>query len=71
METLFPPLTSVELPYAAMGVRAAQLLMARIQGETQIPNEPQLVGGPVCWRESVANVRASHANVTELGRNHK
>ena len=70
-ETLFPPLTTVELPYAAMGVRAAQLLMARIQGETEITNEPQLVGGPVCWRESVATVRASHANVTELGRNHK
>lgn len=68
-ETLFPPLTTVELPYAAMGIRAAQLLMGRIKGELDSPAEPQLVGGPVCWRDSVATLRAIQSNVTELGRN--
>ncbi|MEM1289313.1 MAG: LacI family DNA-binding transcriptional regulator [Pseudomonadota bacterium] len=51
-ETLFPQLTTVELPYAAMGVRAAELLVDLIEGR-QVPAQPQLVSGPVCWRDSV------------------
>ena len=51
-ETLYPPLTTVELPYIAMGVRAAQLLLSRISGESRNIPEPVLVPGPVYWRSS-------------------
>jgi LacI family transcriptional regulator len=63
-ETLYPPLTTVELPYAAMGVRTAQRLMAMISGA--VPNEtgPTLVSGPVYWRDSVTALR--QPNVTHL-----
>lgn len=48
-ETLFPTLTTVELPYRAIGRRAAELLTA-----SETPGEPIEVGGPVRWRDSVA-----------------
>jgi LacI family transcriptional regulator len=67
-ETLYPPLTTVELPYAAMGVRAAQLLMSLIREEGQAPSEPQLVSGPVCWRDSVVPLVKPNTNVTPIGR---
>lgn len=53
-EHLHPTLTSVELPYGAMGVRAAEKLLRLISG-TQKPNEAakELVPGPVVWRQSV------------------
>jgi LacI family transcriptional regulator len=53
-ETLYPPLTTAELPYAAMGIRAGQLLLDMLRGEpsSSVPAK-QLVGGRVCWRESV------------------
>ena len=53
-EHLDPPLTSVELPYAAMGARAAEKLLRLIDGN-QNPQEPpiELVTGPVTWRQSV------------------
>ena len=63
-ETLYPPLTTVDLPYSAMGVHAAQRLMALISGEGRDDRTPTLVVGPVCWRESVRNLRP--ANVTNL-----
>lgn len=65
-ETLFPPLTTVDLPYAAIGVRAAQRLLSMISdGETQ-PNTqgPMLISGPVCWRGSVTE--RAVPNVTKL-----
>ena len=52
-ETLYPPLTTVELPYNAMGARAAQRLMAMISGESRDDRGPLLVSGPVHWRQSV------------------
>jgi LacI family transcriptional regulator len=52
-ETLYPPLTTVDLPYTAMGVRAAQRLMAMISGEAREEKGPTLVAGPVYWRDSV------------------
>lgn len=55
-ETLFPKLTTVELPYAAMGRRGAERLMQLIAGETGGPGEPELVAGDVAWRESVAEM---------------
>lgn len=53
-EHLHPGLTSAQLPYAAMGARAADKLLRIIMG-TQRPDEPahELVSGPVVWRDSV------------------
>ncbi len=53
-EHLHPGLTSAQLPYAAMGARAADKLL-RIIGGTQRPDEParELVSGPIVWRDSV------------------
>lgn len=63
-ETLYPPLTTVDLPYVAMGVRAAQRLMALISGETREDKGPTLVAGPVYWRDSVTELRPS--NISQL-----
>lgn len=52
-ETLYPPLTTVDLPYSAMGARAAERLLALISGEGRDDRNPTLVAGPVLWRESV------------------
>jgi LacI family transcriptional regulator len=62
-ETLYPPLTTVELPYAAMGVRTAQRLLAMISGETPEKEGPTLVSGPVYWRESVTERRQSNVTI--------
>jgi LacI family transcriptional regulator len=58
-ETLYPPLTTVDLPYLAMGVRAAQRLLALISGEGRDDRSPLLVAGPVHWRASVTETRAA------------
>lgn len=63
-ETLYPPLTTVELPYTAMGVRAAQRLLGLISGEGRDDPAPSIVAGPVCWRGSVTDRRPS--NVSQL-----
>lgn len=67
-ETLYPPLTTVDLPYAAMGVRAAQRLMALISGEAR--EEPAItrVAGPVCWRTSVIEKRTTNVTVLKTQR---
>jgi LacI family transcriptional regulator len=53
-ETLFPPLTTVELPYAAMGERAVRTLLRLIRGEAhEAGHSKELVRGPVRWRQSV------------------
>ena len=56
-DTLFPPLTTVELAYMAIGVRAAQRLLALISdpasAQAKEDREPSLVSGPVSWRGSV------------------
>ena len=59
-ETLYPPLTTVDLAYTAMGVRAAQRLMAMISGESREDKGPVLVAGPVYWRESVTELRPAN-----------
>jgi LacI family transcriptional regulator len=64
-ETLYPQLTTVELPYAAMGVHAAHLLLSLIKGD-EAPAEPQLVSGPVCWRDSVLPRPATITNITDI-----
>ena len=63
-ETLYPPLTTVDLPYTAMGVRAAQRLLAMISGEARDDKGPTLVAGPVYWRDSVIELRP--AKVSQL-----
>jgi LacI family transcriptional regulator len=52
-ETLYPPLSTVELPYTAIGVRAGERLMHLISGESRDDHSPVLVAGPVHWRASV------------------
>lgn len=63
-ETLYPPLTTVDLPYAAMGVRAIQRLLALIAGNDQTERPPTLVAGPVHWRGSVTEQPTS--TITKL-----
>ncbi len=56
-ETLYPPLSTVELPYNAIGVRAGERLMRLISGEDRDDRSPVLVAGPVHWRGSVNELR--------------
>ena len=62
-ETLFPPLTTVELPYKAMGARAAEMLLDAISGESRNDPGPHLVGGPVHWRASVIDRRSAQSSL--------
>ena len=63
-ENLLPTLTSVELPYMAMGLRAGDLLLAMIRGEAHSEPSPHLVGGPVVWRDFGRPARhESHDNL--------
>lgn len=57
-ETLYPPLTTVELPYRGMGRLAAKTLMRMIAGDEPDGHGPILVSGPVVWRDSVTDLNA-------------
>lgn len=57
-ETLYPPLSSVELPYTAMGRQAAAKLLGMIEGSEAEAGAPQKVAGKVFWRDSVLPLRA-------------
>lgn len=57
-ETLYPPLTTVDLPYAAMGAKAATRLLSRIEGADAGEPAVTLVAGQVHWRGSVSERRA-------------
>lgn len=50
-ETLFPPLTSTELPYLRMGALAADMLLG--QAHTAPNSPPVKVIGETIWRQSV------------------
>jgi len=52
-ETLYPPLTTVELPYRKMGERAAERVLSLITENSEEPGTPEKVAGPVHWRSSV------------------
>ena len=53
-ETLFPPLTTMELPYRRMGEEAAQLMLGDLRGDAPIPTGTRLVvRGELRWRSSV------------------
>ena len=64
-ETLYPPLTTVELPYLAMGKRAAEIALGIINGEGEQLAGPEMVPGPVHWRSSVTALNS----VTKLRNN--
>lgn len=56
-ETMYPQLTTAELPYRAMGALAAAQLLDLINGESgEKPSYPVTVGGSVYWRESVLHI---------------
>lgn len=61
-ETLYPPLTTAELPYNAMGACAAHRLLDLISGQGRDDRSPTLVVGPVHWRESVTERVAETAS---------
>lgn len=68
-ETLFPALTTAELPYSAMGARAAEMLLAILADplETERPAAPIKVGGAVQHRASLVSPRVAGAgNVINL-----
>jgi LacI family transcriptional regulator len=52
-ESLFPRLTTAELPYARIGRRAVDILLTRIEGESGGGAPPEVIAGAVVWRESV------------------
>lgn len=55
-ETLYPQLTTVELPYRRMGVAAAGLMLRLLRGE---PGETRLIErGELQWRDSVEPLQA-------------
>lgn len=54
-ETLFPPLTTVDLAYRTIGVAAADQLLQRIDG-TWTGADRTLIAGPLRWRHSVRDL---------------
>lgn len=67
-ETLYPTLTSAELPYAAIGIRATELLLGMINGTTQVPTAPILISGPVAHGNSVKNMPTPITKLSSIGR---
>ncbi len=55
-ETLLPPLTTVELPYLAMGRHAARTILDMVAGKAPRQDGPARIAGPVRWRSSVTAV---------------
>lgn len=55
-ETLYPSLSTVELPYAEMGRRSAELLLSLISEEAPPLHDPVRVPGGVFWRSSVIDL---------------
>lgn len=66
-EHLHPTLSTVDLPYGSMGIRAAERLMRLMTGAERI-GEPavETVSGPVIWRNSVkTRDRSSVTSITQ------
>ena len=72
-ETLYPPLTTAELPYSAMGVRAAQVLLDLLSDPESKTSDTIRVSGQVIPRGSlVAPRKTSGTNIINLkGRNER
>ena len=58
-ETLYPLLTTVELPYFRIGQTAAHMLLNRLSGKEPPKAETVRVAGAVKWRDSVVSPLAS------------
>jgi LacI family transcriptional regulator len=53
-ETLYPQLTTMELPYARMGELAAHMMLADLRGLEPPTEGPRItVRGELRWRDSV------------------
>jgi LacI family transcriptional regulator len=53
-ETLYPPLTTMELPYGRMGEEAARIMLTGLRGDQPLPVGTRLlVQGELRWRSSV------------------
>jgi LacI family transcriptional regulator len=70
-QTLYPTLTSAELPYAAIGIRATELLLGMINGTTDAPTDPILVSGPVTPGNSVKELPTPIIKLSSIGRTTK
>jgi LacI family transcriptional regulator len=70
-DTLYPTLTSAELPYAAIGIRATELLLGIINGTADVPTRPILVGGPVNPGNSVKDLPTPITKLSSIGRTTK
>ena len=70
-ETLFPALTSVDLPYHAIGIRATQLLLGDIGGMAEMPRAPVLVSAQVHHRQSVTDIQTTITKFSSIGRTTK
>lgn len=67
-QTLYPTLTSAELPYAAIGIRATELLLGMINGTIETPSAPILVSGPVTPGNSVRTLPTPITQFSSIGR---
>lgn len=57
---LHPSLTTLKLPYGAIGARAATKLLDMIENKARSEdNEPEKVPGPVIWRDSIQQVSSN------------
>ncbi len=70
-QTLYPTLTSSELPYAAIGIRATDLLLGMINGTTDAPATPIQVSGPVAHGNSVKDMPTPITKLSSIGRTTK
>jgi LacI family transcriptional regulator len=70
-QTLYPTLTSAELPYAAIGIRATELLLGMIADQTTPTQDPILVSGPVVHGKSVKDLPTPITHLSSIGRTTK
>lgn len=69
--TLRPTLMSAELPYAAIGIRATELLLGMINGPADASTDPILVSGPVSPGDSVKELPTPITKLLSIGRTTK
>lgn len=66
-ETLYPALTTAELPYSAMGARAAQILLDLLSEDAGAQDTPVKISGEIKLRASLVAPRLAHAkNIISL-----
>ena len=56
-ETLYPALTTAQLPYSAMGARAAHLLLELLGEGGEAPQDPIKISGQIMHRASLVAPR--------------